>query len=116
NYDQLLSNVLDPSLVIGAGYQAYNVVTSDGRVLSGLIVEDTPQRIVLKLQGGKTEAIPRNDVEEAAPSPTSLMPEGLERQISQQELADLFAFLVLDRPPSDQDAQRLPGAPEPVTP
>ncbi len=109
DYEQLLSNVLDPSLVIGAGYQARTVITSDGRVLSGLVVEDTPERIVLKLQGGKTEAIPRSDIEEDAVSPVSLMPEGLERQLSPQELADLFAFLSLDKPPSDKEASRLPG-------
>lgn len=113
DYDQLLSNVLDPSLVIGAGYQAHTVLTIDGRVLTGLVVEDTPQRLVLKLQGGKLEAIPRSDVEEDIVSATSMMPEGLERQVSAQELADLFAFLALDRPPSDKEAQRLPGAPEP---
>lgn len=111
DYDQLLSNVLDPSLVIGAGYQARTVVTSDGRVLAGLVVEDTPQRLVLKLQGGKTEAIPRSDIEEDSVSPVSLMPEGLERQLSPQELADLFAFLSLDKPPGDPEAKRLPGAP-----
>ena len=111
DFSQLLSNVLDPNLVIGAGYQARTVVTNDGRVLSGLVVEDTPQRIVLKLQGGKTEAIPRSDVEVDAVSPVSLMPEGLENQLTQQELADLFAYLVLDRPPTDLEARRLPGAP-----
>lgn len=112
DYAQLLSNVLDPSLVIGAGYQAHTVVTTDGRVLAGLVVEDTPQRLVLKLQGGKTEAIPRDEVEEDSVSPVSLMPEGLERQLTPRELADLFAFLSLDRPPSDPEAQRLSGAPE----
>lgn len=111
DYEQLMSNVLDPSLVIGAGYQARTVITSDGRVLSGLVVEDSPQRIVLKLQGGKTEAIPRDDVEEDVISPVSLMPEGLERQLSAQELADLFAFLSLDKPPGDPEATLLPGAP-----
>jgi putative membrane-bound dehydrogenase-like protein len=113
DYDQLLSNVLDPSLVIGAGYQARTVVTKDGRVLAGLVVEDTPQRLVLKLQGGKTEAIPRSEIEEDSVSPVSLMPEGLERQLTPQELADLFAFLSLDKPPGDPEAKRLSGAPAP---
>ena len=43
DFGQLLSNVLDPSLVIGAGYQARTVATTDGRVLAGLVVEDGPQ-------------------------------------------------------------------------
>ena len=63
NFDLLLSNVFDPSLVIGASYQATNVVTTQGRSLTGLLVEDSPQRVVLKLQGGKLETIPRGDVD-----------------------------------------------------
>ena len=109
SYDQLLSNVFDPNLVIGAGYQATTVATVDGRILSGLVAEDGPQRIVLKLQGGKTETIARGDVEEAKLSPLSLMPEGLEDQLTMPEWADLFAFLMLDKPPGDPAARRLPG-------
>jgi putative heme-binding domain-containing protein len=52
NFEQLLSNVFDPSLVIGAAYQAHTVITADGRVLTGLLTEDSPQRVVLKTCGG----------------------------------------------------------------
>jgi putative membrane-bound dehydrogenase-like protein len=110
-FDQLLSNVFDPSLVIGSAYQAVNVQTVKGQVLTGLLAEDSPGRVVLKLQGGKTEVIPRKDIEEMNVSKMSLMPEGLEKQLKPQELADLFAFLTLDRPPSDPKARRIPGAP-----
>ncbi len=54
-----LSNVFDPSLVIGPGYQATTVATTDGRVLTGLLAEDSKERVVLKIQGGKLETIPR---------------------------------------------------------
>lgn len=108
SFDQLLSNVLDPSLVIGASYQARTVVTSDGRVLTGLLAEDGDQRVVLKMQGGKLEAIARDDVEEVRVSQLSLMPEGLETQLKSDELVDLFAFLVLDKPPTDPSARRIP--------
>ena len=50
---------LDPSLVIGAAYLARIVVTEDGRILTGLPVEDSEQRLVLKMQGGKLETIAR---------------------------------------------------------
>jgi hypothetical protein len=43
-------------------------------------------------------------------SPLSLMPEDLEKQIQPQELADLFALLTLDRPPTDPAARKLPGS------
>ncbi len=111
SYEQLLSNVFDPSLVIGPAYQATTVVTSDGRVLTGLLVEDSPERVVLKLQGGKLEAVARKDVEESKLSPLSLMPEGLEAQVSPKELADLFAYITLDKPPTDPAARSLPGTP-----
>jgi len=112
SFEQLLSNVFDPSLVIGAAYQAQTVTTSEGRVLTGLLVEDSPQRVVLKLQGGKLETIARSDVDEMGASPLSLMPEDLEKQLQPQELADLFAFLTLDRPPNDPEARLLIGTKE----
>jgi putative membrane-bound dehydrogenase-like protein len=110
-FDQLLSNVFDPSLVIGAAYQATTVTTTKGRTLTGLLVEDGKARVVLKVEGGKTEAIPRDQIDEMHVSRVSLMPEGLERQLKPQELADLFAFLCLDRPPGDPSARKIPGAP-----
>ena len=111
SFDQLLSNVFDPSLVIGAAYQATNVTTTKGRLLTGLLVEDSPGRVVLKTQGGKLETIPRGEVEEINVSKVSLMPENLEKQLKPQEIADLFAFLCLDKPPSDPTARKIPGSP-----
>jgi len=110
SFEQLLSNVFDPSLVIGASYQGLTVVTKDGRVVSGLPAEDSPQRVVLKVQGDKQEIIARKDIDEALPSKLSLMPEGLEKQLQPQEMHDLFAFISLDRPPEDAEAKRLVGS------
>jgi len=109
SYDQLLSNVFDPSLVIGASYRAYTVATKEGRVITGLLVEDSKQRLVLKVQGGKQETIPRGDIEFSKESNVSMMPEQLEKQLKPQEIADLFAFLVLDKHPKDPNAKQLPG-------
>ncbi len=110
SFEQLLSNVFDPSLVVGASYQALTVVTKEGRVVSGLPIEDSPQRIVIKVQGDKQEIIARTDVEEVVPSKLSLMPEGLEKQIQPQEMLDLFAYITLDKPPEDPHARRLIGS------
>jgi putative heme-binding domain-containing protein len=110
SFEQLISNVFDPSLVIGSAYQAQTVVTTAGRVVTGLLVENSPQRVVLKVQGDKQEVIPRDEVEEQKTSPLSLMPEGLEKQLQPRELHDLFAWLTLDRPPEDPAARFLPGS------
>ncbi len=102
--------MFDPSLVIGPGYQATTLATTEGRVLTGLLVEDGAERVVLKLQGGKVETIPRAQIDEMMTSPVSLMPEEIEKQLAPQEIADLCAFLCLDKPPSDPAAKPLPGA------
>jgi len=110
SFEQLLSNVFDPSLVIGNAYQATTIVTDEGKVISGLVSEDSPQRVVLRIEGGKTEIIARDRIDEATKSDLSLMPEGIEKQLKPQEIVDLFAYLTLDKPPTDPTAKRLPGA------
>jgi putative membrane-bound dehydrogenase-like protein len=111
SFDQLLSNVFDPNLVIGEAYQAHNVVTRDGRSLSGLLVEQTPERVVLKVQGGKVETVARNQIEELVVSPLSLMPEGWEKQLGEQELVDLLSYLVLEGPLEDREPHTIPDTP-----
>ena len=108
SFEQLLSNVFDPSLVIGASYQARTVRTFDGRVITGLLAEDNEERVVLKVQGGKLETIAREDVEAMKVSELSLMPEGIEKQLQPQEIADLFAFITLDKHPDDKSSRRIP--------
>lgn len=111
SFEQLLSNIFDPNLVIGAAYQAHTVATTRGRVVSGLLVEDSKDRVVLKVQGGAVESFPRAEIETSERSPISLMPEGLEKQLPLPEIRDLIAFLCLDKPPSDPGARKIPGAP-----
>jgi hypothetical protein len=64
----------------------------------------------LKIQGGKIETIARSQIDEMKTSDLSLMPEDMEKQFNPQEIADLFAFLCLDKPPSDPTAKPLTGA------
>jgi len=111
-FEQLLSNVFDPSLVIGPSYQARTIATTEGRVVTGLVAEESDRRIVLKVQGGKQEIVPHSEIEEMKTSELSLMPEDLEKTLKPQEIADLFAFITLDKPPSDPTARQLPGVRE----
>jgi len=112
SFEQLLSNVFDPSLVIGPGYEVTTVVTKDGRNLTGLIAEDNEQRIVVRLPGEGEETVPRNQVKYTRASKLSMMPEGIETLLDKKDLADLFAFLALDKPPTDARAKLIPGAPD----
>ncbi len=111
NWQQLIQNVFDPSAVIGPGFQAVVILTDDDRVLTGVPTEETEQSVTLKIQGGKLETIAKNSIEEMKRSDVSLMPEQIENQMTNQEAADLFAYLALDKPPEDSSAVLLPGAP-----
>lgn len=112
SFEQLIISVLDPSLLIGDAYKSVTVLTGDGRVISGLVSERSEQRIALKVQGGKLEVIPLEDVEEVRDNDHSLMPEGLEEQMTREEMADLFALLSLEQPPQAADNQVIAGTPE----
>src|SRR5262249_40063511 len=78
----------------------------------GLLAEESDQRVVLKVQGGKQEVVPRSEIDEMKTSELSLMPEDLEKTLKPDEIADLFAFITLDKPPGDPAARQLPGVRE----
>lgn len=112
SFEQLVSNVMDPSLVIGTAFLAKTVLTTDGRVLAGLVAAEDPQRLTLKVQGGKLVELDREEeIEQIKDSTKSLMPDGLEQQMSEQELVDLFAYLSLTKPLTATENDTLPGTP-----
>lgn len=99
NLDAFASNVFDPNLVVGRDYQARIVLKADGQLVSGIPVEETPERIVLKIAGGQTVSVPRDEIDEMQQSNDSLMPEGLETQMTEQDFRDLVAFLLWETAP-----------------
>jgi putative heme-binding domain-containing protein len=99
NLDAILTNVLDPNVVIGAGYFVNVAKMKDGTVVSGLLVEQTDQRVILKDQT-KTYTLARNDIAKIVQQNVSMMPEGLEKSMTEQEFADLVAFLLTREPPA----------------
>jgi putative membrane-bound dehydrogenase-like protein len=89
----LLEAVLFPSVSFVRSYEPVVVATSDGQVYSGLLKSETPEEYVLVTGADQTARVPREDVEEIRPGTVSLMPAGLDQQLTTQELADLVAFL-----------------------
>ena len=98
NLDLILSNVLDPSLVIGKPYYVYVARTTDGTVYNGLLVEDSPKQVVLKEPAG-LHVIPRDQLAKMVQQNISMMPEGLESTMTKNEFCDLIAFLLTKSPP-----------------
>lgn len=89
----LLESIVYPSASFVRSYEPMIVVTKSGEEHSGALRKDAPDEVVLAT-GPDTEArIARSDIAEMRPGTISVMPQGLEEQLSRQELADLLAFL-----------------------
>jgi putative heme-binding domain-containing protein len=89
----LLESIIFPSASFVRSYEPYRVVTKDDRTLNGVLKKDAPDEIVIATAADKEERVARADIESIAPSTVSLMPAGMEQQLTPQELADLIAFL-----------------------
>ncbi|MHB1560996.1 MAG: PVC-type heme-binding CxxCH protein [Isosphaeraceae bacterium] len=90
---ELIVHILDPSRSVEGNYLQYTVSTTDGRVLSGLLAGETRTSVDLLDAEGKKQTILRQDIDELAASKKSIMPEGFEKSVPPQGLADLLAFL-----------------------
>ncbi len=90
---QLLTDILEPSRAIDNSYVSYSVTTRDGQSLVGIIAAETALSITLKQPEAKTVSLLRGDIDEIRSNGVSLMPEGLEKNISLQEMADLISFV-----------------------
>ncbi len=89
----LLEALLFPSVSFVRSYEPILIVTKSGKSFNGLIRRETPDEIILAI-GAKEEArIPRDEIEEIRPSTVSIMPAGLDTQLTREQLADLVAFL-----------------------
>lgn len=89
----LLESIVFPSSTIVRDYEPYTIETTSGRIYSG-IVQEQPDRIVIQQQVGDAVSLSKDEIETMVPSPTSIMPNGLEKALSEQELADVVAYLL----------------------
>jgi putative heme-binding domain-containing protein len=89
----LLEAIVLPSVSFARGYEAFTAVTASGQVHTGVITRETPEAIYLFSTDRVETRVPRAEIESLAQSTVSIMPEGMEAQLSRQELADLIAFL-----------------------
>ena len=94
---ELLESVVFPSLTIAPEYRLYQVTTKDGRTVTGLIFRETSEALHLRMTDLAEVRIARKDVEEIAPAAVSLMPDGLEKTLSRQQLCDVLEFLYQQR-------------------
>jgi putative heme-binding domain-containing protein len=95
----MLLSIVNPSAEIREGYTTYTVVTVDGRAITGTLAEQDSQTVTLRTPEGTLVAIARADIDgEMLPTPQSIMPEGLLRGYTDQQLRDLFGYLRMTQP------------------
>jgi putative membrane-bound dehydrogenase-like protein len=91
--EQLLTDILDPSREVDPRYINYVVTTKAGRSFTGMIAAETASSITLRRAEKAEDVILRNQIEALEATAKSLMPDGLEMQLSKQDLADVIAYL-----------------------
>jgi putative heme-binding domain-containing protein len=93
-----VENIVDPSAAIREEYTTTVVETKDGRVLTGILAAQDKRSILLRDPEGKELRLARDYIEVIRASPVSLMPEGQLSTLSEQQIRDLFAFLMKKGP------------------
>lgn len=89
----LLTAILDPNRAVEAKFLSYTAVTSAGKTVSGMLLSETGNSVTLVSTDGKEHVLLRQDLDQLISSQRSLMPEGLEKDLSHQDIADVIAFV-----------------------
>ena len=103
--DFLLASIVDPSAVIRKEFINYNIETSDGRVLNGLVVEQNGNSVTLAAAKNEKTTVSRDKIISMRESEISLMPEGLMHGLTPQERRDLFSYLQSEKPAASQQSK-----------
>lgn len=91
--EYLLVDILHPNRTIVSGYEEWTIDLRSGERLSGVIGEETPTSVTIRMLGGTERTVSRSEITSMKALDRSAMPEGLEAQLSVQDMADLIAFL-----------------------
>ena len=89
----MLESIVFPNASLVRSYEPVLIATKDGKTINGLIRKETPEEITLATGVNQEVRVARDDIEAIQPSKVSIMPAGLDQQLTPGELADLVAFL-----------------------
>jgi putative membrane-bound dehydrogenase-like protein len=92
NLDYLLENIIHPNAAVSRDYQLQILETTDGRVVSGFVISETPGAVTVRAINEKV-VVPTNEIRRRTVSPVSMMPEGLLQGLSPRETQELIAYL-----------------------
>jgi len=97
--DAVLLNILDPNREVKPQFQSYVLVTTSGRVLTGMITAETANSLTIRNPDGVEETVLRLEIDELRSTGISFMPEGLETKVDVAAMADLLAYLSSPKQP-----------------
>ena len=90
-----LQALVAPSAEIREGYQSYALQTVDGRIVTGMMAEQSPQTVTIRTAEDQLVVIPRDETVDLRALPVSLMPADLLKPLTDEQIRDLFAYLML---------------------
>jgi putative heme-binding domain-containing protein len=91
--DALMVAILDPNRAVEDKFLEYLAVTNDGLIQRGMLASESSNSITLVAQEAKQFSLLRAALESLSTTGKSMMPEGIEKEISPQDLADLLAYV-----------------------
>jgi putative membrane-bound dehydrogenase-like protein len=100
--ESLLIAILDPNRAVEARYINYMAITKNGLTLTGVLATETGNSIALVGPEGKQQVVLRADLEELVSTNKSVMPEGLEKDLTDQNLADVIAHIRAGAPATNR--------------
>ena len=103
--DYVVESIFKPNAKIKENYHSVNVLTTDGLVVSGIVVQSSDGELVLRDANNKLIRLSQDAIEFQKPG-KSLMPEGLVDRLTQQEQIDLISFLTQLGRPGNYDASQ----------
>jgi putative membrane-bound dehydrogenase-like protein len=97
----ILLNVINPSAEIRKGFENYTILTREGRIVTGFLVDQDNQVVVIRGIDGQNVVLQQEDIDEMIANPKSVMPEGLLDKMSDEQIRHLFAYLSSTQPLSN---------------
>jgi len=92
--EAILTNVLDPNREVNPAWRDYVAVTTDGQTYNGVLIAESASVLTFRRAEAKETSVLRSDIDALRDTGRSLMPEGLEKNLDPQSMADLIAWLM----------------------
>jgi putative heme-binding domain-containing protein len=94
NVNYFLLNVVDPNADIREGYGLHRIATKDGRTIEGKLAASNGDTHTILTQAGKEITLSVSQIKEMKALPVSIMPERILNRLNEQEIRDLFAYIM----------------------